>query len=169
MSALRQPDFYPNYSPQTQPEKTGNQGQLVRQTPAKPTKLVKPKSFSSPNTLSNNLKTLLLLQQGSFTLAIVSMSASIGLYISTVHIPKIWSQEYRHLENLQLQERQLIAFNETIKHQIAQEASQNKHLSVSKPESAVFITPAKIGVKNKSNISKNQAEIVELKLNSWGY
>ena len=109
------------------------------------------------------------MQQGSFGLAIVSMSASIGLYISTVHVPQIWSQEYRHLENLQRQERQLIAFNETIKYQIAQEASQNKRLSVSKPESAVFIPPATVGVKNKSNISKNQAEIVELKLNSFGY
>ncbi len=168
MSALRQPDFYPVYSPQAQPEKIGNQRQLVKPQ-TKPTKVVKPKTFAPPNNLPSNLNTLSLLQKSSFGIAIVSMTASIGLYISTVHIPKVWSQEYQHLENLQRQERQLIAINETLKYQIAQEASQDKLLSVSSPESAVFIPPAKIGVKNQSDISTERAKTVELKLNSFGY
>ncbi|MGF1590072.1 MAG: hypothetical protein ACFCU7_12655 [Pleurocapsa sp.] len=169
MTALRQPDFYPDYSPQAQPETIGNQRQLVRQPQTKLTKVIKPKTFSSPNSLPSNLNTLLLLQKSSFGIAIASMTASIGLYISAVHIPKVWSQEYQHLESLQRQERQLIAINETLKYQIAQEASQDNRLAVSSPESAVFIPPAKISVKNKSNISTEQAKTVELKLNSFGY
>ena len=157
MSALRQPDFDPkSYSQGVLPQTGDPEGypkqrlkpwhnrsaryaernrnrQINQQARAKSTKVVRSKSFSSRNTLPNNLKSLSLLQKGSFGLAIASMSVSIGLYISTVQIPKLWSQEYQQLENLQRQERQLIAINETIKYQIAKEAAQDDRLSVSDP------------------------------------
>ena len=95
------------------------------------------------------------------------MASSIGLYFSTVNIPKQWSQEYRHLEELQLQERQLVAINETIKYQIAQEASKDDRLTISKSESAIFISPAK--VKEKKLNSDRKQQDIKLKQSSWGY
>jgi len=165
MSALRQPNFSTEYySPQGQPQQIKDQTQVVSSA-----KIVKTKAFSSSTTLPRNLKVLSLLQKGSFGLAIASMTASIGLYISTVHIPKLWSQEYQHLENLQRQERQLVAINETIKYQIAQEAGQDDRLAISKPESAVFINPAEIKINNSSKMNNKQNQAVELKPNSLGY
>ena len=171
MSALRQPDlpaeyYYPKIREQ---QITSLPQDKIDKLRSQPAKVVKPKTFSRSNTLPKNLKTLSLLQKGSFGLAIVSMATSIGVYISTVQIPKLWSQEYQHLEDLQRQERQLIAINETIKYQIAREAGDDSQLSVSKPESAVFISPAKIEAKDGQSIGKNQQAIAKLKHSSYGY
>ena len=136
---------------------------------AKSATIVKPKTFHQASTLPNNIKVLLLLQKGSFGLAMASIMTSIGVYVSTVQIPKLWSQEYQHLENLQRQERQLIAINETIKYQIAREAGDDHQLSVSNPESAVFVTPAKIEVKSTESIRQSQQAIAKLKHSSFGY
>ena len=167
MSALRQPDFYTNYHhPEPQP-KLEPKPQKLKKTSSTKAKIIKSKSFPAANILPKHLKTLSLLQKGSFGLAIATMASSVGMYFSTVNIPKQWSKEYRHLEDLQLQERQLVAINETIKYQIAQEASQDHSLSISKPESAIFISPAKVKEKNikRDRLQKN----VELKQNNWGY
>lgn len=179
MSALRQPDFDPkSYSQGILPQQAGDpegygsrnrNRQINQQARAKSAKVVRSKSFSSRTTLPSNLKSLSLLQKGSFGLAIASMSVSIGLYMSTVQIPKLWSQEYQQLENLQRQERQLIAINETIKYQTAKEAAQDDRLSVSEPESAIFLTPAKVEQKNLSNTQKNDFETDELKHSGYGY
>lgn len=171
MSALRQPNFSTEYySSPTQVKRINYPHQEVRQPEVTSSvKIIKPKTFPSSTSLPSNLKILSLLQKGSFGLAIASMTASIGLYISTVHIPRLWSQEYQHLENLQRQERQLVVINETIKYQIAHEASQDSRLAISKPESAVFINPSKIKTQNKFNMTKSQDKTVDLKLSSLGY
>ncbi|WP_319422533.1 hypothetical protein [Pleurocapsa sp. FMAR1] len=170
MSALRQPDLTTEYySPELQPKNNNHQYQVVKRPQVKRAKVVKSRNFSQSNVLPNNLKTLSSLQKGSFGLALVSMTASIGLYISTVQIPELWSQEYQNLENLQLQERQLVSINETIKYQIAKEAGQNKQLAISTPESALFINPAEVQVKTASQINVNRVKVANLKLNSWGY
>ena len=154
MSALRQPDFDPqDYYHQIQPKT--------------PIEVARPTSISSRNTLPNKLKTLSLIQKSSFSLAIASMTASIGLYIYTVQIPKFWSQEYQQLENLQRQERQLIAINETMKYQIAREASEDDRLSISESESALFISPKKIEPKIILDRSTNRQKVVEH--SSFGY
>ena len=170
MSALRQPNFSTKYySPKTQLEKINYQPQVVSEPKKNSQKIVKSKAFLSSTSLPSNLKTLSLLQKGSCGLAIATMTASIGLYMSTVRIPKLWSQEYQHLENLQRQERQLVAINETIKYQIAHEAGQDDGLVIAKPESAVFINPAKTQVKNQSKSRKNPNQAIELKHSSLGY
>lgn len=166
MSALRQPNYY---YPQTPVNPVVSPGQKVQQPTVKTAKVLKTKAFPVANTLPKNLKTLSLLQKGSFAIAIATMTASISLYASTVKIPKLWSQEYQHLEDLQLQERQLVAINETIKYQIAQEAAQNKDLSISKPESAIFINPAQVKSKEQSSINQIQPQTVDLRHHSWGY
>ena len=168
MSALRQPDFDPNYYyalPQANP--VVNRPQIA--SPLKKNKVLKSKVFHSANTLPKNLKTLSKIQKGSFALAIATMTASIGLYASTVKIPKLWSQEYQHLEDLQLKERQLVAINETIKYQIAREAGRDNSLEITKPESAIFISPAEIKPRQAPISSSSQLKTVELKHNSWGY
>jgi hypothetical protein len=170
MSALRQPDFSTDYYyPPVQPNQEVHQPNIVDRSPNPPAKLVKSRAFRDSTTLPQNLKTLSLIQKGSFAVAIATMTASISLYASTVKIPKLWSQEYQHLEDLQLQERQLIAVNESIKYQIAQEASQDKNLSISKPESAIFLRPAKVGSRKSVDLEQNQQQIAELKYNSLGY
>lgn len=170
MSALRKPDFSPDYYyPQVQPNEVVDQPNLVQRSPVQPVKVVKSKAFSNSQALPKNLKTLCLIQKSSFYLAIATMTASISLYVSTVKIPQLWSQEYQHLEDLQLQERQLVAVNETIKYQIAQEAGQNKNLIISKPESAIFINPAQVQTRKPAAFQQNQAKIAELKYNSLGY
>ena len=184
MSALRQLDFH-EYYPQGQAQQrndtrrskfsvsqsrtqTENYQHLVR-TQVKSGKVLNKKAFPASNNLPHNLKALSLLQKGSFGLAIASMTASIGLYISTVQIPKLWSQEHQHMEDLQLQERQLISINETIKYQIAQEANQNNSLAISKPESAVFISPAKVESRQQSSNTADELEAAALKYSSLGY
>lgn len=170
MSALRQPDFSTDYYyPPVQPNQAAHQPNTVNRSLTQPAKLVKSKAFHDSTTLPQNLKTLSLIQKGSFAVAIATMTASISLYASTVKIPKLWSQEYQHLEDLQLQERQLIAVNESIKYQIAQEASQDKNLSISKPESAIFISPTKVAPRKPVDLEENQQQIAELKYKSFGY
>ena len=166
MSALRQPEYDSRYySPQTQsPHRRGT----IQPSPPAVKKVVKRRSFPQHNQLPQNLKLLSAIQKTSFGIALASMLASTGLYISTVQIPRLWSQEYRNLEDLQRQERELTAINEKIKYQIAREASQDKRLSISKPESAVFISPAKVDSKSLETTSKNQ-ELVKIKHNNLGY
>jgi hypothetical protein len=170
MSALRKPDFSSDYYyPQAQPNEVVNQPNIVQRSPVKKAKVVKSKAFPNSQALPKNLKTLCLIQKSSFGLAIATMTASISLYVSTVKIPQLWSQEYQHLENLQQQERQLVAVNETIKYQIAQEAGKNKSLTISKPESAIFINPAQVKTRKPADLQQTQSKIAELKYNSLGY
>ena len=169
MSALRQPNFSHEYYA---PPLKQHQSNLVRNKRKKTqlgrTKVVKQGGFPQANNLPHNLKVLSLIQKASFGIAIASMTTSIGLYISTVQIPKIWSQEYQNLENLQRQERQLVSINETIKYQIAKEAGKNSKLEISNPESALFIQPAKF--KAREDITNNQEiEQINLQYRSWGY
>ncbi|MEL6931296.1 MAG: hypothetical protein AAFO95_22140, partial [Cyanobacteria bacterium J06600_6] len=109
MSALRQPDFNSDYyytQPQVSP--AVDQPEIIKPQVSR-SKVVKSKDFRAASTLPKNLKTLSQIQKGSFAMAIATMTASICLYSSTVQIPKLWSQEYQHLEDLQRQERQLVA------------------------------------------------------------
>ena len=169
MSALRQPAFEPQYySSQAQLQLPENNYQkLINPNRKQVRKVVKSRSFPQQNRLPQNLQLLSLLQKGSFGLALVSLAASLGLYTSTVKIPELWSLEYRNLENLQRQERELTAINEKIKYQIAHEASKNNRLSISQPDSAVFISPAKVNLKHGSNIDDNTQ--TSIKRNSLGY
>ncbi|MGF1540050.1 MAG: hypothetical protein ACFCU5_06295 [Pleurocapsa sp.] len=116
------------------------------------------------------LQVLLLLQKTSFVLALLSMATSLGLYIATVGIPQLWSQEYKKLENLQQQERQLIAINESLKYQLAHEAKQqNNNLSLQQSDDAVFITPAPVNIERKVDEEHKGTELVKFKYTSLGY
>lgn len=171
MSALPKPDFSAEYyAPSVQPKQTTNHYQeIVRQPLVSPAKVLKSRNFSQANTIPHRLQVLSLIQKGSFCLALASITASIGLYASTVKVPRLWSQEYANLEALQLQERQLVSINETFKYQIAKEAGEDQHLSISKPESALFIAPAEVKENTNSQLIANQKQVANLMHNNLGY
>ncbi|MEG3436981.1 hypothetical protein V0288_07595 [Pannus brasiliensis CCIBt3594] len=52
------------------------------------------------------------------------LGATLGIYAWTVYIPKVWDKEYGKLETLQRHERHLLATNETLKHQLAEQAER---------------------------------------------
>ena len=169
MSALRKPTFEPQYYTQKPQSRSPKRNRQLAPNSQQVRKVVKSRSFPQQNRLPQNLQMLSLLQKGSFLLALVSMATSVGLYMSTVRIPEQWSQEYRNLEDLQRQERELTAINEKIKYQIAREASRDNRLSISKPESAVFVSPAKVKLKNNLAAKSDNTEVADIKHDNLGY
>ena len=175
MSALRQPGFPAKSYPRRQRSKhrklipgyhpLANNNSQVKSTTAT-------SSYHLPKTqkLPVKLQVLLLLQKSSFGLALLSIATSLGLYITTVRIPQLWSQEYKNLETLQQQERQLTAINETLRYQLAREAGQqNNNLSLQEPHDAVFIPPAKVSINQQSDHKQNKTQLVKFKYKSLGY
>ena len=54
------------------------------------------------------------------------MIGSLGIYLATVRIPQLWSQEYESLGALQRQEQQLVAIDEALKYEIAQQSEETE-------------------------------------------
>lgn len=102
------------------------------------------------------LQLLMLFQKASFGLALISMASSMALYLATVRIPQLWSREYRNLETLQRQERQLTEINETLKYQMARQAERKDELSRLKPDDAVFVSPAEIKLETPANLERDR-------------
>ncbi len=119
MSALPQPDYreamYPLNPPASPPEKVVSTSSPVTKT----TKLSRKKRSSAL------LQLVSFAQVSSSVLAGTVMLGSIGVYLTTVRIPQLWSQEYENLENLQRQERQLVAIDEALKYSLAEQATQS--------------------------------------------
>lgn len=74
--------------------------------------------------LPPGIQFLLLLQKSTSVLAFALIAITLGVYAWTVYAPKLWSREYRKLDNLLRYERHLIATNETLKNQLAQQAER---------------------------------------------
>ncbi len=116
------------------------------------------------------LKLLMKIQQGSFGLALASMASSVGLYLATVSIPQVWSQEYQYLETLQRQERQLTEINETLKYQMARQAEQkNSGITTLEEDSAVFVTPAEVEPKPVPSFNRDRRQEIAFKYAAPGY
>jgi hypothetical protein len=98
--------------------------------------------------LPANLKILSVVQKCSFGITLLSVAASVGLYAIDVRTPQNWSQQYKNLETLQRQERQLIEINETLKYQLAREASEQQKTDVNNSlkldNVAVFVPAATV-------------------------
>lgn len=98
-----------------------------------------PSSQSAP--LWFNL--LVGLQRGSSVVTFLLIAAVLVVYGWTVYSQQLWSQEYRKLENLQRQERQLTAKNEILKNQLAQQAERPEAgLVPHTPKDTIFLEPA---------------------------
>ena len=109
---------------------------------------------------SVTLKLLILLQKSSSLLAVVMMLSSMGIYLATVRIPRLWSQEYEHLEALQRQERNLVAMDESLKYEIARQAEQPEwEMSAISPENTLFLQANSFKLPQKAIAS--DSEIVQ--------
>jgi NADH:ubiquinone oxidoreductase subunit 5 (subunit L)/multisubunit Na+/H+ antiporter MnhA subunit len=176
MSALPKPTFpVQNYSPHSNSARSRQRKKYRSHASSfhSKTKQVSNSSVTKlPNkkTLPVQLQILLFLQKSSFGLALVLIASSIAVYISNVRIPQLWSKEYNNLETLQRQERELIAINESLKHEIAQQAQAKNTKFVSLTvDNAIFVRPASVSSSiNPNPIEQVQVKDLELELNS-GY
>ena len=108
--------------------------------------------FPQVQPLPAKLKVLLLLQKSSLGLAFILIATSIAVYVSTVRIPELWSKKYQDLERLQRQERQLVATNESLKHELAQQAQQeDSNLTLINSKNTLFIPPASLSQRQSTN------------------
>lgn len=70
------------------------------------------------------LRSLLGMNRAIAIVTLILVSGVLGVYSQVVYTKQNWGQEYRQLERLQKEERQIAAFNEALKHNIAQTAKQ---------------------------------------------
>ncbi|MFB2978550.1 hypothetical protein [Microseira sp. BLCC-F43] len=63
-------------------------------------------------------------QRRSSVVTFFLVSATLAVYGGTVYTQQLWNREYRQLETLQLQQRQLTAASEVFKKQLADQAEQ---------------------------------------------
>lgn len=76
---------------------------------------------------------------------LVLVSAVMGAYSQVVRTKQNWGQEYRKLERLQKEERQMTAFNEALKNEIAQTAKQEgTGLVIPDANSVIVLEPAPV-------------------------
>lgn len=70
------------------------------------------------------LRTIAFLQRGSDLVTFLLVIATLTVYSWTVYTQQHWAKEYRKLETLQRNERNLTTANEAMKDQLAQEAEK---------------------------------------------
>jgi cell division protein FtsB len=91
------------------------------------------------------VRSLLMLQRSSSAIVFCLIVSTLALYAWTVYIPRLWSKEYKKLETLHRHERQLIATNETLKNQLAQQAERPETgLANPNPAHAIFLAPTSV-------------------------
>ena len=155
MNALRQPSFQ-EINPYQNLKVSSAQSSLSK------TSIVTSKNYSRKTTKlsrkkrsSASLQLLKVLQISSSGVAAVMMLSSIGVYLSTVRIPQLWSQEYETLEDLQRQERQLVALDESLKYEIAQQAEQPElEMSAIASENTMFLQARSVKPQESSTEDK---------------
>jgi hypothetical protein len=87
---------------------------------------------------SRQLRSLCLLERIVAVITFCLLGSTLGIYAWTVYIPKVWDKEFGKLETLQRHERHLLATNETLKHQLAQQAE--------KPETGLTETVSRFSI-----------------------
>ena len=142
MSALPQPDFsnFDSFKelPSPQPTKQTNNSTVV----SRGKNYQKTTRLSPKKRTSATLQLLKSLQRCTSGFAVMMVLGSIAVYLSTVRIPQLWSQEYETLEALQRQERDLVAADEALKYEIARQAEESElAMSAISPENTMFLKP----------------------------
>jgi hypothetical protein len=83
------------------------------------------------------------MQRVSVITTFVLVTATLLVYSSTMYTQQLWSKEYRRLEQLKRQERQLTTSGEILKHQLAGQAERPGSGLVPKTAtSTIFLKPA---------------------------
>ena len=151
MSAL------PHHYIQTSLDTSNNQTKLSNNLRKVPSNFPKPRKFPV------YLKILVLLQKASLGAAGLSIVTGIILYLSSVSLPQKWSKEYRNLENLQRQERQLTTMGETLKYKLAQQA-QELQLSPITSQNTIFLKPKKLAINPQANQENSDKSLKKVNL-----
>ena len=118
---------------------------------------------------SVRLKPLFVLQRVALGIGSLLMVSSAVVYIYTVPIPQVWSQEYEQLKSLQRQARELTAANETLKNNIvrqAQEEAQNSQhqLSYLQPEDVIVLKATKVNSESSIDSQDNYSPFQSIPL-----
>jgi hypothetical protein len=109
------------------------------------------------------------LHRHSSIVAFLLVATTLMVYGWTVYSQQLWSQSYRHLQNLQRHERQLMTTNEVLKNKMAQEAERPSAKLVSPtPSGMIFWNPAPVESKSVANTTPN-SEIPLQTPNPVGY
>ncbi len=102
----------------------------------------RPKPLAPP-TAPFWLRTLLIIQRGSSILTFCLATAVLMVYGSTVYIQQAWSEEFRQLEQLQREKRELTTADELMKNQLAQRAAAPENgLVAPSPANTIFLPRA---------------------------
>lgn len=89
------------------------------------------------------IKALVRFQQASTLITLVLVAGVLSAYGWMVYTQQRWGHAYAKLETLQRRERQLIATNEVLKNQMAQQAEDPKvGLVLPSLNSTIFLNPA---------------------------
>lgn len=93
-----------------------------------------------PKTSPGWLRFLLVLQHSTGGLALLLGGSLLAVYGWTVYIQQVWGQDYRSLQALERQERELSVANEILSSQLAREAeSPNSGLLLPQAGDAIFL------------------------------
>lgn len=116
------------------------------------------------------LKILLFFQRSSTVVTIGLIGITTIVYAQTNYTPQQWTEQYRKLIMLQSAERNLVATDESIKNQIAEEAEKKETGLVNPLPSSVLFLPSPTGLqKLPPNKSQNTSTNNALNLNPQGY
>ncbi len=89
----------------------------------------------------NWLRTLIMMQRSSEIMMFSLVTVMLTIYGLTVYTQQLWTKEYRKLDHLQRQERQMTAANEVLKNQLAQQAENPETgLVPTDPAKTIFLT-----------------------------
>lgn len=92
--------------------------------------------------LPRPIQRLKRLQRWSAIVAIVSISLAVLVYGQTVQLQNAWSMDYRKLQNLQRQERDLRVALEVLKDQVARQAeAADSTMQSPDPKQLIFLKP----------------------------
>lgn len=106
-----------------------------------------------------SLRSLLILQKTSSVVVFILMAAALSIYAWIVYSQQLWSKEYKKLETLQRDERQLTSTNETIKNQAAKEAEKQEFgLVPLTPDKNIFVPATVDSTAKKVNKIETQKE-----------
>jgi hypothetical protein len=91
------------------------------------------------------LRLILFLQHSSSAIAFALVGAVLLAYASTVYIQQQWSEEYRKLESLQREMRNLTAADAIFKENLAQQAEQPETgLVMPTPDNNIYLAPSQV-------------------------
>lgn len=126
-------------SPARNKEYSGSRSQPLTLTPQPPKQPVE--KFPKPKLLPPWLRSLQKLERNSSILTLLLITLALVAYGWTVYTQQQWTKQYRRLESLQRQEREMRATNEILKNQLATDA-EKAGLQPPDPAKIVFIQPA---------------------------